>query len=359
MRELPKIKIVERVTNKSYKLSDFIGKDNEYIKNSVYGHIFIDNIDVLKNNFDLLIHILKLVNKDIICNDYESVLFLEKNLDNNIKTKLLDDGLNKDRSYINLDELEKVNLFIPLIYSLWNIKTGKDISVVNYKNDTSNNMYNDNGNRRIKLDDLKRIKELIYKLDELIKNPNDIGKCILISNYIQENIQYVEGIESRAKDGIYNINTNEKNLCEKASLIETVINEHYGLCVGIANTTSLLLNNPIFNVDIRTIAGCNHGWNVVNIDGKSYYIDNTWSVTRNKDRLDYALKAKSFTDEYLFFGKRKALEISHHIPESSLLNYNLENDNLDRSIIQNNKNELGKVLNYKYEHKLVFQSKKI
>ena len=38
------------------------------------------------------------------------------------------------------------------------------------------------------------------------------------------------------------------------------------------------------------------------IDGKYYYFDNTWSITRNENVSEEGLIALSFTKKYLLFG---------------------------------------------------------
>ena len=37
----------------------------------------------------------------------------------------------------------------------------------------------------------------------------------------------------------------------------------------------------------------------VAIDGKQYVVDNTWEITRNPNKMEDSLKAKSFSYEYL------------------------------------------------------------
>ena len=79
---LPKQLIRER--HNTYKLEEFIGKDDNYIKNCSLGCILV-KYDVLANNIELLKRIIHL-RKDnyavdqINCLDYESALLLEEEL---------------------------------------------------------------------------------------------------------------------------------------------------------------------------------------------------------------------------------------------------------------------------------------
>lgn len=60
-----------------------------------------------------------------------------------------------------------------------------------------------------------------------------------------------------------------------------------------------------------------HTYFVQVIDGKQYVVDNTWGITRNSNKMGEALKAKSFSDEYLLIGNDKLNESEdirkHHI----------------------------------------------
>lgn len=119
-----------------------------------------------------------------------------------------------------------------------------------------------NGNKFISTHSLKRIKEIIFKLSE--------------------------GTEEY--DDIYTV-----------SSVETVLFENYALCMAIANATSLLLNTPKFNVNIRRVLGSEHVWNVVTVKGMNYYIDNTKLITRNPHPIPNVLKVMKYDVEYLFF----------------------------------------------------------
>ena len=110
---LPKRRPVSINTNKhnTYKLEDFIGKNDAFIKSSNTGTILV-NYYCLINNLDLLIN----------CLDYESAVFLEENLADNIDLALVDDYQNKDRSYIDTTKFVRHNFSIPLSYFMWGIK---------------------------------------------------------------------------------------------------------------------------------------------------------------------------------------------------------------------------------------------
>ena len=61
----------------TYKLEDFIGKDDEFISKSCTGTVLVD-INTLVNNFSILKKLLILTKvNQINCLDYESALFLE------------------------------------------------------------------------------------------------------------------------------------------------------------------------------------------------------------------------------------------------------------------------------------------
>ena len=49
------------------------------------------------------------------------------------------------------------------------------------------------------------------------------------------------------------------------------------------------------------------------MDGKDYYIDNTWNITRNPNKFEETLKAREFTTKYTLFGSDTAKIIGHHI----------------------------------------------
>ena len=276
-------------------LSEFIGKEDNYIKNNIYSYILVD-YKTLINNFDLLKYILRIkpISK-INCLDYKSAEYIEQNINNKIDIILIDDYKNKDRSYIDTQFFRKSKFYLPLSYIMWNPNIDKECNVLSYLSKENISMSSSiNGNKKVTKETLIRIKEIVESLNT--SNLNDIDKCILISNYLQSKVQFKKDF-------------GENHLSGK---IETVINKNYGVCTGIASATTLLLNNPIFNVNVRNVCGTSHEWNAALIKGKNYFIDNTWNITRNPNKLSNILKASDFTDKYLLFGMDKLNSLESH-----------------------------------------------
>lgn len=340
----------------TYKLKDFIEKDDEFIKTSCTGTVLVD-YDTLINNFDLLKKIIKFTKiKQINCIDYESALFLEENLEGDLPIALVDDYENKDRSYIDTTKFSKHRFYIPLTYFMWNVKFKDYCNVYCLRLNDFDTMVSLNGDKVLYKDILIKVREILTQIDN--ENLTDIDKCILVSNYLQSKVQYIEdGYESHA-DKIYIIEANEQDVTkEKVGSLNSVINENYGLCIAIANATTLLLNNPILNVNTRSVYGNSHVWNLVTLNNKKYYIDNTWSITRNKNRVEGALKATSFSDEYLLFGEETANAIGHHNCFCHL-NGVLEKEDYNKEEIKNRIKQLSNQCEFdNYSYKLRFNSK--
>lgn len=340
----------------TYKLEDFIGKSDEFIKSSITGTILV-NYDVLVNNFDLFKKIISILRiSQINCLDYESAIFLENNLDENIDLALVDDYQNKDRSYIDTTKFVKHNFYIPLSYFMWGIKFENSCNIRCLRYREYDTMTSVNGDNLLYRDTLERLKEIIQSIGS--KELSDLDKCILVSNYLQSKVQYVEdGLKSHA-DRVYVIEANEEEVTnQKVSSIQSVVNENFGKCMAIANTTTLLLNNPIMNVNVRSIYGDSHVWNIVTINGKQYYMDNTWAITRNKNRVEEALKASSFTDDYLLFGASTSDTIGHHNSLCYCVG-ELEQDDYSREDIKKRIRLLSKKCSLSdYSQELRFKSK--
>lgn len=355
---LPKRRPVSININKhhTYKLEDFVGKSDEFIKTSNTGTILV-NYTVLLNNLDLLKKIISTLRiGQINCLDYESAIFLENNLEDNIDLALVDDYQNKDRSYIDTTKFVKHNFYVPLSYFMWGIKFKNSCNIRCLRYKEYDTMTSINGDNLLYRDTLEKLKEIIQSVDS--EELSDLDKCILVSNYLQSKVQYVEGGLKSHADKVYIIEADEEEVTsKKVGSIESVINENYGLCMAIANTTTLLLNNPIMNVNVRSLYGDSHVWNIVTIDGKQYYVDNTWAITRNKNRVEEALKAASFCDDYLLFGTATSNVLGHH---NSLCYYigEIEQEDYSREDIKEHVRVLSKTYSFTdYSKELRFKSK--
>lgn len=258
--------------------------------------------------------------------DYDSVVFIDKILKRTIENKafLMDDSTRKDRGYIDLTKLKHIHLTIPLNYLMWGVRFNQSIDTycflmynhtADYWNPTSLN-----GNESLSYKDYRIIMQ---KIEELTKfHPTSSKeKVALVSDFIQSCVQYIDGYESTTSKGTFitpDFPECDKYL-KKSGLVETVIKEHNGVCMGIANLSTLLLNNSQMDVEVESVYGCSHAWNKVLIDGKHYYFDNTWSITRNEDLCEDGLVALSFTKKYLLFGEKTSNSIGHHNRASRLI----------------------------------------
>lgn len=350
-----------RKSLKLTKFSEFIGRSDEDIKSNGYSGIYIDDFELLKNNFDLFQRIVDLKNIDkFYSKDYKALIYIEENLKDyaNIRLSLIDDFENRDRSYLEPRRFEKSELEIPFSYLMWNIdiEDRQKMSLYNYI--TNDKMWNSNSYDYVTLEELKRIKELVITLSEKYKDLSDIEKTILISNYIQNTVQYVDDNNvSEASDGVYITDSNGIIVDgSKTGNAYNALFNGFGKCNAIAHATTILLNNPYMDVNVRGIYGNGHVWNVVEIDGKRYFVDNTWCITRNKDRYTESLKARSFSDDYLFFGTDTASRIGHHNLETYCPT--VQKDDMDREKLLIIRNGLLSIEDFDHYNKPVFKSRK-
>ena len=302
---------------KMSKFSDFIGKTDEEIRGNAFTSIELDNSALVKNNFDLLkrIFMISKANK-FYSKDFALLKYIEENLQNyeRVVLSLSDDFENKDRSYIEPTSFEKARIEVPFCYLLWIKDLQDNLKISLYTNKDTHNPYCSNLYENISLDNLKKIKEIINSLAYQYQNFSSLEKILLISNYLQDKVEYVKAgniiIANPFKD-TYSI-----PVIKNVGSPENVLLNNFGVCNGIANATTLLLNNPVMDVNTRSVSGSHHAWNYVLLNGKYYYIDNTWSITRNKNQYPDSKKARSFSKDYLLFGTDKAKKIGHHISEN-------------------------------------------
>lgn len=311
------------IVKKDYSYRDVV---NNHVNSNQINAIVIGTED-LSANPDILIELLN-KNEDIELKfkDFESVKYVDKILKNKISNKafLLDDSLRKDRGYVDLTNLNNIDLTIPLDYLMWGVKFNDSVNTYCfYVNNPKSNYYNPtslNGNKKLSYDDYVKILKIVEELAKT--NPmSDFDKVALISDYIQSRTQYIDGYESATSRGVYITPDFPKGIgyLNKSGLVETVLNDNNGVCMGISNASTLLLNNPQMNMEVESVYGPGHVWNKVLIDGKYYYFDNTWSITRSENMSEDGLIALSFSRKYLFFGQKTATAIGHHNPQSEFI----------------------------------------
>ena len=352
MTELPKRKKNNYTCINQF--SKLLSLSNSELEQNITKNIYIENYKELIENYDFFE---KLIDNGymIYSKDYNVLKYIHDNCDKELELALLDDFENKDRSYIDMDSFSKSPLIIPLSYALW-VNTDKDLhnhQTMNFGNLVPSSQP---GVSPIKIDDLKRIKEEVYKLGEKCKDLDDVEKTILVSDFLQDRVQYIEENNiSHAKDGIY-ITSGRTITPKDTGYIPNILFNGFGVCKGISSATTILLNNPILNVNVRNARNSMHIWNIVKIDDKYYYVDNTWNITRNPDRYDESLKAKSFSSEYLLFGENRAKEIGHHIPDFS--SPVIEQDDYDRDLLNKKVKKLQYIVKYTDYEKPRYESHK-
>jgi len=305
-------------------LQDFsdIVKNYTHLNDYNIGNIYVDDFNLLRNNIDIFQDlIISWKISTISSKDYDCLKYIEEQVKDysSIELKLIDDFKNKDRSYIDTTIFEKTTLVLPLPYVFWDPVLKQKQRISGYTHAIYQNPFDIQSFDVFSSEELKRIKELINNLSEKFSKYDDLQKTLLISNYLQRYVQFVDrGNRSEGLKGIYITDSGSIEVGNNVHSPLTVLEQHFGVCEGIGNAATMLLNNPSFNVNVRSVFGSNHVWNVVQIDGKFYFLDNTWAITRNKNQYEESLKAKSFDSNYFLFGSDKANIIGHHIADSVL-----------------------------------------
>ncbi len=274
------------------------------------------SVVVSKDDLDLdMDGLLELIRRGVTirCLDYESILFIDGLLEEKVDNRvfLIDDGMRIPREYVDLTKLKNLNVTVPLTYLLWGVKFNEEVNTYCFRYisplNGDFNYISADGNEKLSLENLKKIRKKLLSLSR--HNPKtDLDKVLLVSDFIQSRTQYVCEPEKFSFKAYV--------LKNKYGLVETVNNERCGFCMGIANYSSMLLDNEEFGTETETVVGSNHAWNKVLIDGKYYYFDNTWNITRSDNRHRDALMTLSFQKKYTLFGTKTADAISYHQHQS-------------------------------------------
>ena len=261
---------------RAINLKDILHLSDEELFDNI-GFLYA-NYETVVNNFDYFLRVARIMSicglNVINVDSFETVLFINEHLreKTNFIFNILDDFENKSRLYIKPAQIDKCLFSIPLAYLMWGKFDDMLTTTVNF----GNNGLSYNGNQYVLKDTLMKVKELISYLKSLGKY-NDLEIILLVSSYINGHVSYDDSLNY--------------------SFIEDILSNHKGLCIGIANLTTLLLNNPEFKIDVRTIANSEHALNIVRYKDKYYFLDNTWMITRGK--------ASGFNDKYFLYGKKE------------------------------------------------------
>ena len=289
----------------TFDLNDILNFTDDEILDKVES-LYV-NYETIVNNFDFFVRVLEILklkdNFSINVDSYKTALFINDNLKEkeDIVISILDDYEMKDRSTISKSRIDKVNFSVPLPYIMWGINFD-DFTYVSSISYNKNAMCY-NGNQVIDIDTLKRIREIINDLKSLGKF-TDLQIILLVSNYLQRNVEYISENREVDKEFIYSLDEVVDHIEDEVGLIETVLLKKYGLCTGIANATTVLLNNPTFKIDIRTIFNKEHAFNIVKYNGDYYFLDNTWNITRSGKEFRKAVKVKEFNSKYILYGSK-------------------------------------------------------
>ena len=291
-------------------LKDLIGLSDEEIINRVVV-LYVD-YNSIKNNFDLFLRVIDLMSLSdfnvVNVDSFKTLKFINDNLKEkkDIFVHILDDYQMIDRSNIKPEVIDKVKFSLPFPYLMWGI----DFDNFVYVSNTSyqHNAMTYNGNESMSLDTLKRIRDIISYLKSLGKF-NDLQIIILVANYLQKNVEYLTGNHDEDNQMIYKLDKFIPNIEDEVGLVETVLFKKFGLCTGISNATTILLNNPEFRIDTRTIFNEEHALNIVKYNGEYYFLDNTWGITRSKREMTKAIKPLEFNPNYILYGKKQFINM--------------------------------------------------
>ena len=333
MQQLPRrnARAISAKVKKDYNYRDIIEQN---ISLDEVGSVVLSKDDL---DYDMTI-LKKIIDekplKDLKFLDFESVRYVDCVLNNRIDNTcfLVDDSLRVSREYIDLTKIKNIDLIIPLNYLVWGVKFNDRVRTYCFKYDHLDFIWYSsyNGNKELSYEDLIKINGSIESLDKLGLR-TDIDKVYLVSDYLQSRTQFISGTESESNGKIFITPTilPYHNYCEKSGLVETVLNERNGVCMGISNLSTLLLNNPLLDVETESVNGSNHVWNKVLIDGKCYYFDNTWSITRSESPHPESLITLDFSRKYLLLGSDTLSAIGHHERSSSFVYTNAPVSNDD------------------------------
>ena len=124
---------------------------------------------------------------------------------------------------------------------------------------------------------------------------DDMQKIVAIDNWIQSNIQYIKNTETPANGDVFI----SDSITREAVMPDVFLNK-YGTCEDIAASVCVVLT--LLGVDSYVVAANKHAWLLVKYNCKWYIWDPTHNITRNRCRMENALKALRYSYEYTLIG---------------------------------------------------------
>lgn len=269
---------------------------------------------------------------------------------------LLNDYEMSNRSNIDFSHMNYYEVYVPLDYMMH-----MPNSNVTYY--TDNEVREGNCIISGRADNRKSHQELPNMINGIVdeifgKLPmeelDDVDKSVLVSNWIQRKMQFIEGRKSWVQGKKYICDEFNFNNGDVHDML-TAIQHNYGVCSAFAGLSVALLNNPRVNCKCNLVFSMEggHTYFVQHVDGKQYVVDNTWGITRNPNKMGEALKAKSFSDEYLLIGNDKLNENEdiriHHI-SYGCHKYEIADESISRErILQSIEKLKGFGVNFSYD----------
>ena len=217
---------------------------------------------------------------------------------NNKVVKLYPDIILRDRTSIDLRNLNCITI-VPLQYVMWHngIEEANSKYIRFDRRDNSDYdgsyVFEEQMNEKFignyyKLEDVLKLKKVILEIlnsDLKLKAlHSDLQKVLLTSQYMSNHIIYPD----YKKMGTKGIKIIDRSIDHNAYYTLT---KNEGVCEGQAEAFMLLLNNPIMNIDCRTLVGLanvreldsGHAWNILKLRESEYYylFDQTWQNGNN------------------------------------------------------------------------------
>ena len=299
-------------------------------------------------NLELFLKYSKLIRiNNILIQDYESAIIIdelkEKGLINREKIYLIDDNKQIDRSYIDTTKLKNIVLVVPNTYAMWNVKFKDKLYCYQYLYN-NNSVENDTFSGYYDKETLIEVERIASMISEFSDNLTDVEKVILISNYLQKYCKF------KTKEEFSEIELGNP---------KTALFYNLGVCRTFADATTLLSNNPYLKLKVRNVRSKDrpvHVWNVIELNGKIYQIDNSRAISNGKYTDKDELRTDMFNLEYLLFGENSLRKLHHEEIIRGLVPENLSKEDFAKTYIEaaiEYLNETGLVMfDYSYKNKI-------